>query len=239
MNKPIFRILTFSLLVTIASASWQVGDGHKMHYPQTPDMNGWSVGAYSFTPVADDWTCSETGPVSNVYLWFSSDQELTAGDLSFSLLISENDSSGTYDKPGSTVWQHDELNPDDGSLYYTVELWDTGNIGEYDSPQDDYNQVYLISIENLPDPFIQQEGSSYWLSLYYYSTVINTGWVTSDQHHGTNALRMNINTQEFEPIYEPGTGGAIDMAFVITPEPCTAILLLTGSAIILRRKRKV
>jgi len=62
-----------------ALADWNPGDGHKMHWPQLPDFNGWDVAATTTGPapqnivrhVADDWKCRETGPVLDIHFWGS------------------------------------------------------------------------------------------------------------------------------------------------------------------------
>ncbi len=43
-----------AVLATLAAqSSWVISDGHKMHYPQLPDPNGWDVNVHDFT-LADD-----------------------------------------------------------------------------------------------------------------------------------------------------------------------------------------
>jgi hypothetical protein len=50
---------------------WQPEDGHKMHYPQLPDETGWDVNGSLPLILADDWQCSETGPVKDIHWWGS------------------------------------------------------------------------------------------------------------------------------------------------------------------------
>ena len=62
--------MAISKIVTIAAvigmiavpvlADWDIGDGHKMHYPQLPDPNGWDVNITN-TLVFDDWQCGGSG----------------------------------------------------------------------------------------------------------------------------------------------------------------------------------
>ena len=65
--QSIFMAVVILLsVVGVANAHWNLGDGHKMHFPQLPDPNGWDVYATSSdvnlpVVVADDWRCSETG----------------------------------------------------------------------------------------------------------------------------------------------------------------------------------
>ncbi len=50
---------------------WQSGDPHKMHFPQLPDVEGWDVDVTYANILADDWKCSETGPVEDIHFWYS------------------------------------------------------------------------------------------------------------------------------------------------------------------------
>ena len=61
-------LLCVAALAGPALADWDPEDGHKMHFPQLPDPNGYDVSAYCLT---DDWTCSETGPVTDIHFWGS------------------------------------------------------------------------------------------------------------------------------------------------------------------------
>ena len=69
-----------------ARADWRVGDGHKMHFPQLPDLDGWDVSFDSSQeidlpgvpahvawawPSGDDWQCGDTGPVTDIHFWVS------------------------------------------------------------------------------------------------------------------------------------------------------------------------
>jgi len=70
-------VLVLGLLVAPTWADWDPGDGHKMHFPQMPDPNGWDVNmtyqpdVEPFRILADDWMCSETGPVTDIHFWGS------------------------------------------------------------------------------------------------------------------------------------------------------------------------
>jgi hypothetical protein len=86
-------------LMTLAAAGtvradWNPNDPYKMHFPQLPDPNGWDVAFAWQDPgvpgigqpaqrvpnfLADDWRCSETGPVSDVHFWLSMQGDLSTG----------------------------------------------------------------------------------------------------------------------------------------------------------------
>ena len=60
-----------AFLVAPVLADWDPGDGHKMHFPQLPDEEGWDVNATFPKVLADDWTCSGTGWVEDIHFWGS------------------------------------------------------------------------------------------------------------------------------------------------------------------------
>ena len=67
------------LSVGLAVADWTPADGHKMHFPQLPDANGWDVLATNPKILADDWTCSSTGPVKDSTSGRASSRRLSTG----------------------------------------------------------------------------------------------------------------------------------------------------------------
>ena len=73
MLKKKICVLISVLLIsmsTVALADWSPGDGHKMHFPQMPDPNGWDVDFHDWY-LADDWKCSESGPIEGIHFWIS------------------------------------------------------------------------------------------------------------------------------------------------------------------------
>ena len=84
IRKP-FNKLTLAVLAAlglgligfapVAKADWNPGDPYKMHYAQLPDSNGWDVLFTQPKILADDWRCTETGPVSDVHFWFSAERD--------------------------------------------------------------------------------------------------------------------------------------------------------------------
>ena len=64
--------VTFALALAAgpAAAYWDVSMPHKMHFPQLPDPFGWDVHFEDYY-VADDFECSESGPLRDIHFWIS------------------------------------------------------------------------------------------------------------------------------------------------------------------------
>ena len=80
------KVLNISIVIVLlvagtALADWFPGEGHKMHFPQLPDLQptgmdvlaNWPYDASAQTGkiLADDWQCSQDGPVADIHIWGS------------------------------------------------------------------------------------------------------------------------------------------------------------------------
>ena len=74
------------VLAAPAVADWDPADGHKMHFPQLPDPNGWDVNVTADT-MYDDWKCGGTGPVSDVHFWTSWQNDIPSDIIFINLEI--------------------------------------------------------------------------------------------------------------------------------------------------------
>ena len=109
MKAKIIAILVMTLLIgagTIVVADWEEGDGHKMHYPQEPDPNGWDVG-WGGWALGDDWQCSETGNVTDIHFWISWWNDSVQNISYLNVNIFGNDPNGpdNHSIPSSNKWQ--------------------------------------------------------------------------------------------------------------------------------------
>ncbi len=135
-RKTIFTFAVVSLIVFVtgtAQADWFPGDDHKMHFPQLPDPFGWDVNATFPQVLADDWQCSETGPVSDVHLWGSWEFDQGAPDLITNIHLSIHSNlpapaGGGISKPGELLWEGDFFT----GQFTVIDPYGTGDQGWYE-----------------------------------------------------------------------------------------------------------
>ena len=245
-----------SLFAAAAQADWNVGDPYKMHYPQLPDTTptGLDVLAGQQTPnagtafkiVADDFLCTETGPITDIHIWGSwlSDHlpQNNPNDVLFKLSIDANvpaPPTGGYSQPGATLWSSTF-----STGTFTSRVWSTGPEGFYDP---NIQQVigtdttdYQYNFQNIPDPFVQQQGTIYWLDVQAVPLDTERLLRLEDNQpashapfHGRLDVRGHRRVQRpigrpsapnVYPSGHPYAGLSMDQAFVITstvPEPGT------------------
>ena len=240
-------ILVMCLFATLAFADWDRGDPYKMHWPQLPDPEGWDVMATQPKVLADDWECSETGPVGDVHIWGSWRSDDIGEITSVHLSIHENllpDTQTPFSRPGELLWQRD-FGPD----LFTVRDYGNGSQGWYnpniDSTwvDDEHKLFHQINIMNIKDPFRQQEKIIYWLdvSVRVDTSIEETfwGWKSSRDSFEDDAVWADM-VAGAAPVWRPLTypdGTSIDLAFVIVPEPMSLVLLGFGSLVLLKKRR--
>jgi len=215
------------------TTDWNSGDDHKMHFPQLPDPLGWGVdatyveGVFPRNCLADDWMCSESGPMTDIHFWGSWSNDTVGNLLAFTISIAAdipaNPPSIPYSRPGVTLWER---------TFYPTEWvvsgpWD-GLQGWYDPGEgfyvpDDHVLYWQYNIENIESPFIQEEGTIYWLSI---SAIVHAdspqqrwGWKSSLNHWNDDAVHRYWYELDWVELYEPPSFiTSLDLAFVITRE---------------------
>jgi len=198
------KIVGIAVLLTIATvlalgaaaarADWDVGDVHKMHYPQLPDPNGWDVAFHSeYSPtgqpviggeswtacgLADDWLCSGTGPVEDIHFWVSMKGDhnqpesvpFTITSLSATIYPDIPADSDSYSRPDRDMpaWQRTFQ-----QTQIEVRHWVSSPQAWFEPAEppsgytieQDHEHVYQVNLEQIDDAFIQQDGTIYWLEI--------------------------------------------------------------------------
>ena len=202
-----------------------------MHYPQLPDSNGWDVAFYTYR-LADDWLCTESGPVTGIQFWVShegyNDTEPPYTPV-VSLRIHTNtpaaQSPSGYDIPGGAVW----------SRWFTNEVsvvhagsgeqgWMRPTGTEFVLA--DHTEYFQYNVTGYDHPFDAEEGQIYWLSMQITPTVPHVGWKTAvTTKFGENA--MYNGGSGWTEVYDPVTSEDLDYAFSINGIPNRPYLHIT------------
>jgi len=193
-----------------------------MHYPQLPDLIGWDVMATSTFPppgqgmvLADDWQCSQSGPVEDIHFWGSwkdQDGNPVTDDYEstipwFTIGIWSND-PGPPSRPNVLLWSWEGEIPGNPSEPPTLEGW-----------MDPIQPIPLNVIYNdhvpywrydfiLPPgttPFFQEQDSIYWLSVTANLTdpaAYQWGWKNSRDHFMDDAVWLDP-TGVWQELIEP------------------------------------
>lgn len=204
--------------------------------------------------LADDFNCTTPGPITDVHLWGSwqNDQKgvITKIHLSIHADIPKNQSPTGYSMPGATLWQ---INVTSGQftekLYHegTAEWWYDPYTGLLIPNSDHAIWEYDITID--PAAAFIQNGTAakptvYWLdaSAEVQSGVF--GWKTAAKHWNDDAVYLvgapNPGWLELKyPSGHPFQGQSIDLAFRITTIPVCCFKVAIQPVSIFRVKVRV
>jgi len=215
---PITIALVVCFAVAPAIADWWPGDDYKMHWPQMPKPGGWDV-EFAASRLADDWRCSETGPVSDIHFWISWMDDMVGPINDIRIGIWSNNPVGPhgFSVPGILLWERIFTSQDIIVLEWEPDLqgWFDPSSGYYE-PQNHWLR-FQINIENIQHPFIQEEGVIYWLEIDF-GPLPFVGWKETGDHWNDAAVFWY--SQNWWTLTDPITGGSIDLAFVITDDCC-------------------
>jgi hypothetical protein len=211
--------LAVGLLASPLSA--QQWPNHKMHFPQLPDLIGWDVNATSSYPppgqgitLADDWQCSESGPVEDIHFWGSwkdQDGNPITDDFEsimpwFTLRIWSNN-PGPPSRPDVMLWEWMGEIPGAPFEPPTLEGWYDPSVIEYLLVNNDHVPYWRYDFILPPGttPFFQEQDSIYWLSItanLFNPALYQWGWKNSRDHFMDDAVWLDP-TGMWQPIDEP------------------------------------
>jgi len=159
-----------------------------------------------------------------------------------------------HSQPGQLLWSQsfDPHTYQVREAFQGPEDWYDPNTGEWHN--DNHLMAYQYNFLIDPARAFEQEGTAnapviYWLSVGVevvdIEQIAQFGWKTSDQHWNDDAVwRDEFDTAPGpwnELRYPDGhefQGESLDLAFVITPEPTTMMLLALGGLAVIWRRRK-
>ena len=171
---------------SVVLGDWSPGDGHKMvDGPQMPDLNGWDI-CVGHQYLGDDFECAESGPITDVHLWFSFIHDW-ADTTSWEIYIFEDFGGAPGFEP---IWMWN------GSGQINVIPYGTGLQGWYCPSEqyllpDDHTGIWQVNITEITDPFIQAADTRYWLvvgGLTQNFPETAVGWKTSLTENGTPSV---------------------------------------------------
>ena len=238
-NSPFLVLIIISLITVLAitqsfgaDCDWNSGDPHKMHWPQEPDLSATGVDISMYiASLADDFQCSSTGPINDIHMWGSFINDTLPpngpGSLTFEISIySDIPAQGDIlSRPGNRLWTRRFLPGE----YTAVMVYD-GPEDWYDPPRsrfysNNHRQAYQYNFCIESNPFIQEEGTVYWLvvdEIAPENADYKFGWKTTtrDLQWNDNAVyRIDGYSIWYEMTYPDEheyKGEIIDLAFVIT-----------------------
>jgi len=237
MRFAIPAMTVIGLFCLPAMADWDPGDPYKMHFPQMPDPQGWDVKATFPKVLADDWECTETGPVSDIHFWGSWREDRVSTIMAIDVSIHANNPGPPSTPVNPPLWQR-RFTPGE----WSERLYGTGDQGWYDPntgfwQRPDHQMFFQYNIEDIPDAFTQKLGRIYWLDISVHTTPdAEWGWKTSQDHFMDDAVWGDYPSPDWQELRDPITHESLDLAFVITPEPGSIALLLLGVTPLLRRR---
>ncbi|MFO8011968.1 MAG: PEP-CTERM sorting domain-containing protein [Phycisphaerae bacterium] len=219
-------VLAMLALNAPAGADWDPGDPDKMHHPQLPDLqaglnvlDGPYVPAAGAAPyqkfLADDWTCTQSGPVTDIHIWGSwlADENPFIPKrfiLGIWSNVSETESATGYSMPGQLLWS--------ARWTPTERRYTEADEGFFDP-----NQNEIIGTDTLifqynffiPDDgvstFEQKAGETYWLGATLLQDMdgddvfteddlqeiaereLTYGWKTSADHYMDDAVWIDVD----------------------------------------------
>ncbi len=203
----------------------------KMHFPQWPDLTETGVDVFTEEPLtlADDFMCTQTGPITDITIWCSWKWDEFVPDITFFELGLWSDvPEGTdgYSHPGEQLWGRlfspGEFIEEQFTYVEPGEWWFNPLSGDCFFPGDFWVWQYDFQLP-LAEAFVQEEGTIYWLSVEAFQPEdpdwsLGIGWKSTDLHWNDDAVWRIMDLAWNELVYpgqHPQAGQSMDLSFVI------------------------
>ncbi len=216
--------------------------------------------------LADDFECTQTGPITDIHIWGSWLDNIfpwgnatsgttfqDPGNVAFKLSIHDDipkDDNNPYSRPVlPALWETIVMPSQVRFWANSTERFFDPNFNEvigFDTQVYQYN-FFFDEAEAFWQQGTKERPITYWLNVTAmpFDDLATFGWKTSRDHWNDDAVYWDEGpfgaTTPLE-LFDPFTGESLDMAFVITPEPGTVVMLLgaglMGLAVYARRRRK-
>jgi hypothetical protein len=226
MKKLLFRLFFVAVFLMMATGAWAT-NGSIVKWSQPPDMQfGVNIQSTEVEPiVADDWQCLDPRPVTDVHFWGSyigweknnPKPALTPpGVAAFKIRIYKDIPVGpdnSYSHPGELLYEEE------------IQTFKEEYVDSIPHSNKTFEHKFYYSLD-LPEPFEQQEGTIYWISIAAIMPADSQypwGWETSTRHWNDNACRYWFYnnywveiTPDMLPSWYQEQYETVDMAFELT-----------------------
>ena len=230
-------VLVLALSV-VASADWDEGEPYK--WVQYPDLEptGMDVNATFPYVLADDFLCTQTGPITDIHIWgswlndhvpFYEDPTAVFFTLSIHADIPAEASPTGYSMPGEVLWIRDFVPGE-----FMAEIWQDGILEGWMDPPDGYffpgdTICWLYSFMVPPEEAFHQVGMPdstvvYWLDVQAAPLDVDAlfGWKTTLDNWNDDAV-WGMGMEPYMgpwgelryPPMHPLDGHSIDLAFAL------------------------
>jgi HYR domain len=220
------------LAVMPAHAHWPNTNATKfVQFPDT-SSNGMDIHLKNFpTILADDFICTNTGPITDIHLWLSSLQNIPTTGAQFELSIwsdvEANPLTGQLSHPGVKLWS-ETFNPGDYSIVvaYTnlnETFWDLDPI----TLMGPDNTLFLYNFYPR-QPYTQTGNPTnhvvYWLGVTMMGNEPFQGWKTSTNHLGPDFAVLGhyagATVTDWRTLFDPRVPAVgLDFSFALTTRP--------------------
>ena len=214
---------TCSQTVTVLNTNTPPADTNTVKFVQWPKtIGGYDVYDRTVLFLADDFRCTNTGPITDIHIWCSYSNDEVSNPPIWLSIWSDVPAGPTnnYSHPGQLLWQQ-SFTPDKYQRYF----WGCGAEKFYMPWGSGFylpdTQVYYYVF--YPTNAFLQQGTpqspvTYWLSVYCLDNSF-FGWKTSTnafQDAAVWAFWPPSTGNTWTPMTDPDFGGPLNMAFKIT-----------------------